>query len=436
MIVSKKSPQSVSTKPLCFEPDLSGGDAAIACYSANILKISMNRPYKSIGDTARGFMQNIRKIIHVDMDAFYASVEQRDRPELRGKPVIVGGDPHSRGVVAACSYEARKFGIHSAMASSRAYKLCPEAVFMRSRFDVYRAVSAQIREIFNEYTDLVEPLSLDEAFLDVTENRKGLASATQIALDIKEQIRKRTGGLTASAGVSYNKFLAKVASDMNKPDGITVVTPKEAAVFIDKLPIRRFFGVGKVTEEKMLQLGIKTGADLKRFEKQALIDLFGKSGGYFYAIARGMDDRPVEPNRIRKSLGKETTLSEDIDDLDRMLEILEDIAFELENSLVKRDLKGRTITLKLKYHDFQIVTRSITLDEPTDASAIMLGQVRSLLQKTEAGDRKVRLLGISMSGFHEPDPWIREDGQLLLPFEFPTRNRGLTIDEGRMTIVE
>lgn len=374
-------------------------------------------------------MQGIRKIIHVDMDAFYASVEQRDRPELRGRPVIVGGDPQSRGVVAACSYEARKFGIHSAMASSRAYKLCPEAVFIRSRFDVYRAVSAQIREIFDEYTDLVEPLSLDEAFLDVTENRAGTVSATQIALDIKKQIRERTGGLTASAGVSYNKFLAKVASDMNKPDGITVVTPDQAAAFIDKLPIRKFFGVGKVTEEKMLQLGIKTGAGLKQMAKETLVELFGKSGAYFYAIAQGIDDRPVEPNRIRKSLGKETTLSEDIEDPDQMLEILEEIAFELENSLIKRDLKGRTISLKLKYHDFQIVTRSITLDEPTDASAVIIGHVRSLLQKTEAGARKVRLLGISMSNFHEPALLVREDAQLLLPFKFPVRTHRLTNDE-------
>jgi DNA polymerase-4 len=313
-------------------------------------------------------MKPVRKIIHIDMDAFYASVEQRDRPEIEGKPVIVGGDPNSRGVVAACSYEAREFGIHSAMPSATAYKLCPEAVFIRPRFDAYRAVSSEIREIFYEYTDLVEPLSLDEAFLDVTENFKGMPSATLIAREIRKKIYEKTGKLTASAGVSFNKFLAKVASDINKPDGITVITPEMADEFIDKLPIRNFFGVGKVTEEKMLNLGIKTGADLKKYKKEQLIQIFGKSGGYFYDIAHGMDDRPVEPNRIRKSIGKETTFSEDIDDTDQMIEILDDIAVKLENSLIKREAKGRTITLKVKYFDFQSITRSITIDEPADSA--------------------------------------------------------------------
>jgi len=213
-------------------------------------------------------MPQTRKIIHIDMDAFYASVEQRDRPELKGKPVVVGGDPNSRGVVAACSYEARKFGIHSAMASAKAYKLCPHAIFLRPRFDVYKSVSADLRAIFYEYTDLVEPLSLDEAFLDVTENKKGLVSATLIAREILKKIYAGTGGLTASAGVSFNKFLAKVASDFNKPNGITVIKPDEAAVFIDRLPVRKFFGIGKVTEEKMHCLGIKTGADLKKIGKK------------------------------------------------------------------------------------------------------------------------------------------------------------------------
>src|SRR5210317_2501448 len=295
-------------------------------------------------------MQSIRKIIHIDMDAFYASVEQRDRPELKGKPVIVGGDPQSRGVVAACSYAAREFGIHSAMASSTAYRLCPDAVFIRPRFDVYRAVSSQIREIFCEYTELVEPLSLDEAFLDVTENYMNMASATLIAREIKKKIFNRTGKLTASAGVSFNKFIAKVASDINKPDGITVITPDMADEFIDRLPIRKFFGVGKVTEEKMLNIGIKTGADLKRYKKEQLIQIFGKSGNYFYDIAHGLDDRPVEPNRIRKSIGKETTFPEDIDDTNQMVEILENIADRLENSLIKHEAKGRTITLKIKLY--------------------------------------------------------------------------------------
>jgi DNA polymerase-4 len=362
-------------------------------------------------------MQPTRKIIHIDMDAFYASVEQRDRPELKGKPVIVGGDPQSRGVVAACSYEARKFGIHSAMASSTAYKLCPDAVFIRSRFDAYREVSSQIREIFCEYTDLVEPLSLDEAFLDVTENHKCIPSATLIAQEIKKKIFQRTDGLTSSAGVSFNKFIAKVASDINKPDGITVITPDMAHEFIDRLPIRKFFGVGKVTEEKMLSHGIKTGADLKKFEKDQLIHLFGKSGSYFYNIAHGLDDRPVEPNRIRKSIGKETTLLEDIDDTDQMLEILENIADRLENSLIKREAKGRTITLKIKYFDFQSVTRSITIDEPADTAGVIMKYIKPLLSKTEAGEKKVRLLGISISNFDDQESNIGICKQLLLPFK-------------------
>jgi DNA polymerase-4 len=352
------------------------------------------------------------------MDAFYSSVEQRDKPELKGKPVIVGGDPNSRGVVAACSYEARKFGVHSAMASSMAYKLCPQAVFIRPRFDVYRAVSSEIREIFYEYTDLVEPLSLDEAFLDVTNNYKGMASATYIAREIKRKIHERTGKLTASAGVSFNKFIAKVASDIKKPDGITVITPEMADEFIDKLPIRKFFGVGKVTEEKMLNLGIKTGADLKQFKKAKLIELFGKSGGYFYNIAHGMDDRPVEPNRIRKSIGKEITLLEDIDDTDQMLEILDNIADRLENSLMKRDAKGRTITLKIKYSDFQSITRSVTIDEPADNASVIMKYVKPLLSKTEAGIKKVRLLGISVSNFDDQDITVGQCRQLLLPLRF------------------
>ena len=274
------------------------------------------------------------------MDAFYASIEQRDRPELKGKPVIVGGDPNSRGVVAACSYEARKFGIHSAMSSAMAYKLCPHAVFTRPRFDDYKAVSSVIRDIFCQYTDLVEPLSLDEAFLDVTENYRGMTSATLIAREIKQNIYNHTGKLTSSAGVSFNKFIAKVASDVNKPDGITVIPPEAADEFVAGLPIRKFFGVGKVTEEKMLHLGIKTGSDLKKFKKEQLVRLFGKSGTYYYNIVHGRDDRPVEPNRIRKSIGKETTLLEDIDDTDQMLEILENIAVKLDNELIESVLSS------------------------------------------------------------------------------------------------
>ena len=355
------------------------------------------------------------------MDAFYASIEQRDRSDLRGKPVIVGGDPNSRGVVAACSYEARKFGIRSAMSSAMAYKLCPHAIFTRPRFDVYRAVSSEIREIFCRYTDLVEPLSLDEAFLDVTENHRGLTSATLIAKEIKQTIYKQTGKLTSSAGVSFNKFIAKVASDIKKPDGITVIPPEAADEFIAALPIRKFFGVGKVTEEKMLHLGIKTGADLRKFKQEELVRLFGKPGNYYYDIAHGRDDRPVEPNRIRKSIGKETTLREDIDDTDQMLEILETIAVKLENALIKNEARGRTITLKIKYFDFKSATRSITVEQPVDNAKSIMSHVQPLLSKTEAGSKKVRLLGLSISNFDDQDNRTGTCGQLLLPFTFPKR---------------
>jgi DNA polymerase IV len=346
-------------------------------------------------------MDAIRKIIHIDMDAFYASVEQRDHPELKGKPVIVGGDPQSRGVVAACSYAAREFGIHSAMPSITAYRLCPHAVFIRPRFDVYKSVSLGIREIFYGYTDIVEPLSLDEAFLDVTENKIGMPSATHIAQDIRRNIYKKTGGLTASAGVSFNKFLAKVASDVNKPNGITVITPDQAAAFVDRLPVRKFFGVGRVTEDKMVGLGIKTGSDLKKYAKHELIQIFGKAGNYFYDIAHGLDNRPVKPDRIRKSVGKEITLKEDIDDIDRIIQILEDLAVKVVDLLSRENRKGVTVTLKVKYFDFQSITRSVTLPEPVKDVSDIMTHVIKLLGNTEAGHRKLRLLGITVSGFSD-----------------------------------
>ncbi|MCP4134467.1 MAG: DNA polymerase IV [bacterium] len=357
----------------------------------------------------------MRKIIHIDMDAFYASVEQRDNPELKGKPVIVGGNPNSRGVVAACSYEARKFGIHSAMASSRAYQLCPKAVFVRPRFEAYKEVSQQIREIFHEYTDLVEPLSLDEAFLDVSENKMNMASATQIAEEIRKKIFERTE-LTASAGVSFNKFLAKVASDFNKPNGITVIIPEKADAFIDSLPIGKFFGVGKVTEKKMVEMGITRGKDIKALSKERLMAIFGKQGAYYYAISHGLDNRPVEPNRIRKSIGKETTLKEDIVDMDRMTDILETIACKIEDLLEKSETKGYTITLKVKYFDFQRITRSITLAEPVFEASVIVTHVKELLEKTEAGSKKIRLLGITISNFEGEEEEPGEDIQLRFPF--------------------
>jgi DNA polymerase-4 len=360
-------------------------------------------------------MKIIRKIIHIDMDAFYASIEQRDNPELKGRPVIVGGTPDKRGVVAACSYEARKFGIHSAMSSRSAYKLCPKAIFIRPRFDIYRAVSAQIREIFYEYTDLIEPLSLDEAFLDVTDNKKRMRSATLIAQEIKNKIYKKTG-LTASAGVSFNKFLSKVASDMNKPDGLTVITPEEANEFIDEIPIRKFFGIGEVTEKKMLDMGIKTGADLKKIDKSKLIEIFGKVGGHYYNIVHGEDDRPVNPYRIRKSIGKETTLGEDIDNKEQMIDILNQLALEVEGLLKKHDVKGKTITLKIKYFDFQNITRSITVEKPVILRADIMKHIKVLLGKTDAGRKKVRLLGIAISNFLDKDIKVNKGRQLNLPF--------------------
>jgi DNA polymerase IV len=353
-----------------------------------------------------------RKIIHIDMDAFYASVEQRNNPRLRGKPVIVGGDPKSRGVVAACSYEARKYGIHSAMASSIAYRLCPHAVFLNGHFDEYIAVSDQIRSIFNEYTELVEPLSLDEAYLDVTENNLNCASATMLAREIRKRILEETR-LTASAGVSFNKFLAKVASDYRKPNGLTVITPDAADEFIDKLPIGKFYGIGKVTEKRMKELGIFTGADLKKMRLDDLIMLFGKVGGYFYNIAHGFDDRPVEPNYTRKSIGKEITLDKDINDMGAIISVLKSLSQRVAEYLTDHNTKGKTVTLKIKYADFTGITRSITLGEPIDDAGIILMHSENLLEKTEAGTRKIRLLGVSISNFAGEEIEY-EDKQLVL----------------------
>jgi len=359
-------------------------------------------------------MTEKRKIIHVDMDAFYAAVEQRDRPELRGRPVIVGGDPGSRGVVATCSYEARRFGIHSAMSSAQAYRRCPQAVFVRPRFEAYRAVSLQIRTLFHEYTDLVEPLSLDEAYLDVTSNKKEMASATWIAREILQEIGRRTR-LTASAGVSYNKFLAKIASDVNKPAGLTVITPQQAADFIAELPVRRFHGIGRVTEQRLLARGIETGADLRRCSLDELERLFGKSGSYFYGIARGIDNRPVTPNRVRKSIGKEDTLAEDCADRGQMLTILGDLAQRVSALVKGRQTSGLTLTLKVKYSDFQTVTRSHTQLEPIEDADVMLALAEQLLAKTEAGDRPVRLLGLTVSNLTTEIP-VETSPQLDLPF--------------------
>ena len=357
---------------------------------------------------------DLRKIIHIDMDAFYASVEQRDNIQLRGKPVVVGGNPDSRGVVATCSYEARQFGIHSAMSCARAYRLCPQVIFVRPRFDAYHEVSQQIRGIFLQYTDLVEPLSLDEAYLDVTSNKPNIQSATWVAQIIRQRIRNETA-LTASAGVSYNKFLAKIASDIKKPDGLTVVTPEQAEQFIARLPIRRFHGVGRVTEKKMESLGILTGADLRKHSLQELSKNFGKAGEYYFNIARGIDLRPVVPNRVRKSIGKETTLTEDTADLGQMLTIIGALAEKVTTLLQTKQTSGLTLTLKIKYSDFQIVTRSISREQPIETAEEILLLSEKLLQKTEAGKRAVRLLGVTISHLTTDMP-ADEPLQLELPF--------------------
>ncbi|NOQ41470.1 MAG: DNA polymerase IV [Desulfuromusa sp.] len=358
--------------------------------------------------------KDLRKIIHIDMDAFYASVEQRDDLRLRGKPIVVGGQPDSRGVVATCSYEARRFGIHSAMSCARAYRLCPQVIFVRPRFSAYHEVSQQIREIFQRYTDLIEPLSLDEAYLDVTINKPGIQSATWVAQIIRQKIKNETG-LTASAGISYNKFLAKIASDVKKPDGLTVVTPEQAEQFIARLPIRRFHGVGRVTEKKMQNLGVLTGADLRLRSRQELDKNFGKAGEYYFNSARGIDLRPVVPNRVRKSIGKETTLTEDTADHGQMLTIIGDLAEKVAALLQTKNTSGLTLTLKVKYSDFQIVTRSISREHPIETADEIMLLSEKLLQKTEAGDRTVRLLGVTISHLTTDIP-ANEPLQLELPF--------------------
>jgi DNA polymerase-4 len=359
------------------------------------------------GDT----MKNERLIIHVDMDAYYASIEQRDNPELRGKPICVGGSPSGRGVVTTCSYEARKYGIHSAMSAYKAQRLCPDAIFVMPRFSVYRDVSKQIRNIFHEYSDIVEPISLDEAYLDLSSNKKALVNPREIAKEILDRIYNETG-LTASAGVSFNKFLAKVGSDFNKPNGITVIMREDADAFIDNLPIRKFFGVGKVTEKKMREHGINTGSDLKKYSLFELNKMFGKSGIYFYNMAHGNDTRRVGSYHSRKSIGHERTLQEDLEEHDEIIEILEGIAERLSNSMKRYKLKGKTITLKVKYHDFRRISRSITLKAEIYESDIIMQNILRLIPRTCIGKKRVRLVGISMSNLM-PEKELKFEQQLL-----------------------
>ena len=340
----------------------------------------------------------VRRIIHVDMDAFFASVEQRDDPALRGRPVAVGGSS-ARGVVAAASYESRVFGVRSAMPSLRAVRLCPDLIFVKPRFEVYKAVSRQVRAIFADYTALVEPLSLDEAYLDVTDRLDG-RTATQIAREIRARIRAQTG-LTASAGVSYNKFLAKLASDHRKPDGLFVIPPEAGPGFVLALPVGRFHGVGPATAAKMERLGLRTGADLHAQEQAFLTRHFGKAGQHYWQIARGIDHREVRPDRIRKSVGAETTFFTDIHDLDAAREALAPLAGKVWRHCAAQGLRGRTVTLKAKFTDFRIATRAQTLAQPVGDEAEMLTLARDLLATVLPDPRGVRLLGVTLSSLHD-----------------------------------
>jgi len=335
------------------------------------------------------------------MDAFFASVEQLDNPDLRGKPVAVGGSGE-RSVVAAASYEARKFGVRSAMPSVIAKRLCPNLIFVRHNFARYTEVSASIHEIFREYTDLIEPLSIDEAFLDVTKDKKNIGSATVIAKKIRNEIKSRTG-LTASAGVSVNKFLAKIASDINKPDGLFLIKPEDAEKFIESLAVEKFYGIGKVTAQKMHKLGIHTGADLKRWDLVSLVRNFGKSGVFFYDIVRGIDDRPVEPDQERKSVGTELTYGKD---LISRFEIIAEL-YKLEKELMERlehaETTGRTITLKVKFSDFRQITRSKTLQNYIRDFVTLHKEISEIRKSLKLEGTRIRLLGLSVSNLETDD---------------------------------
>jgi len=342
-----------------------------------------------------------RKIIHVDMDAFYASIEQRDHADFRGKPLAVGGSPEGRGgVIATASYEARKFGVRSAMPSKQALQLCPDLIFIRPRFEVYKKVSGQIRAIFQRYTDLIEPLSLDEAFLDVTEDKQSVGSALEIAKAIKDAIRTELQ-LTASAGVSVNKFIAKIASDMNKPDGLTFIGPSRVQSFVESLPVEKFFGVGKVTAEKMKRLGLHTGADLKKLSEAELTHHFGKPGKFYYSIVRGIDDREVQPHREVKSISAEDTFPYDLKEFADMTDALDTLAGVLHERLSRQGQKGRTITLKIKYHDFRQITRSQSFSSPTNDLETIRSTAKHLLLATDLEDKRIRLFGIGVSNFEK-----------------------------------
>jgi DNA polymerase-4 len=340
-----------------------------------------------------------RKIIHVDMDAFYASVEQRDHPHLRGKPVVVGGPPDSRGVVASASYEARKSGVRSAMSSSKAYRLCPQAIFVSPNFSAYKEASRQIHEIFSSITPLVEPLSLDEAYLDVTTNALNEPIAKNIAAHIKARIKEETG-LTASAGVGPNKFIAKLASDFKKPDGLVVVPPQKVLSFISPLPVERLWGVGPATATRLHELGLRTIAQIRELGKGSLEREFGKFGAFLYDLSHGIDDRPVESEWETKSRGSENTFDEDVTDLDVLRSMIDEQVADCCEWLKREETYARTVTLKVRYHDFKTVTRSRTLTLPSDHVEVFRRNAYELLTgSTEAGRNPIRLIGVSISGF-------------------------------------
>lgn len=360
----------------------------------------------------------MRKIIHIDMDAFFASVEQRNHPEYRGKPLIVAGDPDKRGVVSTCSYEARVFGVHSAMPTRTAMNLCPHGIFIEGDMKNYKDVSNQVFEIFYKYTSKVEPMSIDEAFLDVTDSVTAERSATMIASQILRDIFN-TVGLTASAGVSYNKFLAKVASSLRKPAGLSVIKPSGAIPFLENLPIEKFYGIGKVTAKKLRSMNIKSGKDLKALDLQTLISHFGKAGAFYYNIVRGIDEREVETDWVRKSYGRETTLISDITDIAKIRIYIRRLSIKVAKYLQRDKLAGRTVTLKLKYSDFQSITRSKSFTHGISDAGAMAEIACELLHKTEAGTRPVRLIGVSISNFPDETAHLPESHveQLSLPFE-------------------
>lgn len=364
-------------------------------------------------------MAQSRKIIHIDMDAFYASVEQRDTPMLQGKAVVVGGQPRGRGVVAACSYEARKFGVHSAMPSAEAYRRCPHAVFVRPRFEAYQAVSQEIQRIFREYTDVVEPLSLDEAYLDVSEVTLFKGSALRIAQDIRRLILQRTQ-LVASAGVSYNKFLAKIASDIDKPNGCYCILPHEGEAFVKTLPVKRFHGIGRATEARMHALGIETGDDLRKWSLDELQKEFGKSAQYYFNAARGIDNRPVRVEHIRKSIGNERTFGENLTASNQMLDVLNELSDRLIEKLHERELVANTLNLKLRYTDFTTLTRAQKIPRGVFNQTIARRTLPFLLRRAlehppSRGLNHVRLLGVSFSGLSPADDDRPE--QLEVPFD-------------------